>query len=167
VPHPYFFLSSLAWNFGLGMTWLAVPLYAYSQGLSNAQIGILFAVPVLAQAPLNLRGGAYSDRIGGRRILLGSSIATVAAGLWFVFAQGFWMLLVGQIVFVLVDQDAGFDQRTNQVPDIRTLAHAPVFENVAGHGSEAGERQVADAFGKLAAGNVAWLGQVLDDVVQR
>ncbi|HVJ11505.1 MAG TPA: MFS transporter, partial [Burkholderiales bacterium] len=101
MPHPYFFLSSLAWNFGLGMTWLAVPLYAYSQGLSNAQIGILFAVPVLAQAPLNLMGGAYSDRIGGRRILLGSSIATVAAGLWFVFAQGFWMLLVGQIVFVL------------------------------------------------------------------
>jgi MFS transporter, DHA1 family, multidrug resistance protein len=101
VPHPYFFLSSLAWNFGLGMTWLAVPLYAYSQGLSNAQIGILFAVPVLAQAPLNLMGGAYSDRIGGRRILLGSSLATVAAGVWFVFAQGFWMLLVGQIVFVL------------------------------------------------------------------
>src|SRR5688572_29162613 len=83
------------------MTWLAVPLYAYSQGLSNAQIGILFAVPVLAQAPLNLMGGAYSDRIGGRRILLGSSLATVAAGLWFVFAQGFWMLLIGQIVFVL------------------------------------------------------------------
>ena len=101
MPHPFFFLSSLAWNFGLGMTWLAVPLYAYSQGLSNAQIGILFALPVLAQAPLNLMGGAYSDRIGGRRILLGSSIATVAAGVWFVFAQGFWMLLVGQIVFVL------------------------------------------------------------------
>ena len=101
LPHPFFFLSSLAWNFGLGMTWLAVPLYAYSQGLSNAQIGLLFAVPVFAQAPLNLVGGAYTDRIGGRRILLGSSIATVAAGVWFVFAQGFWMLLAGQIVFVL------------------------------------------------------------------
>jgi MFS family permease len=101
VPHPFFFLASLAWNFALGMTWLAVPLYAYSQGMSNAQIGILFAAPVLAQAPLNLVGGAYTDRIGGRRILLGSSIATIAAGVWFVFAQGFWMLLVGQIVFVL------------------------------------------------------------------
>ena len=78
--HPFFFLSSLAWNFGLGMTWLAVPLYAYSQGLSNAEIGILFAAPVLAQAPLNLVGGAYTDRIGGRRILLGSCIATIAAG---------------------------------------------------------------------------------------
>jgi predicted MFS family arabinose efflux permease len=101
LPHPFFFLASLAWNFGLGMTWLAVPLYAYSQGLSNAEIGILFALPVVAQAPLNLVGGAYTDRIGGRRILLGSCIATFAAGLWFMVAHGFWMLLAGQLVFVL------------------------------------------------------------------
>ena len=101
LPHPFFFLASLAWNLGLGMTWLAVPLYAYSQGLSNAEIGILFAVPVLAQAPLNLVGGAYTDRIGGRRILLGSCTATIAAGLWFMFAHGFWMLLAGQVVFIL------------------------------------------------------------------
>jgi MFS family permease len=96
-----FFFASLAWNFGLGMTWLAVPLYAYSQGLSNAEIGALFAAPVLAQAPLNLVGGAYTDRIGGRRIMLGSCWATVAGGVWFIFAQGFWMLLVGQLVLIL------------------------------------------------------------------
>ena len=101
LPHPFFFLASLAWNFGLGMTWLAVPLYAYSQGLSNAEIGVLFALPVLAQAPLNLVGGAYTDRIGGRRILLGSCLATTAAGLWFVVAHGFWMLLAGQAVLIV------------------------------------------------------------------
>jgi predicted MFS family arabinose efflux permease len=96
-----FFAASLAWNFGLGMTWLAVPLYAYSQGLSNAEIGALFAAPVLAQAPLNLVGGAYTDRIGGRRIMLGSCWATFAAGIWFIFAQGFWMLLLGQLALIL------------------------------------------------------------------
>ena len=101
MPHPYFFLASLAWNLALGMTWLAVPLCAYAQGLSNAQIGVLFAAPVLAQAPLNLIGGAYTDRIGGRRILLGSSMATIAAGLWLMTAHGFWMLLVGQLVLVI------------------------------------------------------------------
>jgi MFS family permease len=101
VSHGFFFLASLAWNLGLGMTWLAVPLYAYSQGLSNAQIGVLFAAPVFAQAPLNLVGGAYTDRIGGRRILLGSSVATIAAGLWLMTAEGFWMLLVGQLVLVV------------------------------------------------------------------
>src|SRR5258706_1645990 len=83
------------------MTWLAIPLYAYDQGLSNAQIGALFAAPVLAQAPLNLAGGAYTDRIGGRRIMLGSCWATVAAGIWFMFATGFWMLLLGQLVLIL------------------------------------------------------------------
>jgi predicted MFS family arabinose efflux permease len=96
-----FFFASLAWNFGLGMTWLAVPLYAHSQGMSNAEIGALFAAPVFAQAPLNLMGGAYTDQIGGRRIMLGSCWATVAAGVVFMFAQGFWMLLLGQLVLIL------------------------------------------------------------------
>jgi MFS family permease len=101
VHHAFFFLASAAWNFGLGMTWLAVPLYAYNQGLSNAQIGVLFALPVMLQAALNLVGGAYTDHIGGRRIMLGSCWAIVAAGLWLVLAEGFWMLLVGQLVLVV------------------------------------------------------------------
>src|SRR6266852_4127849 len=83
------------------MTWLAVPLYAHSQGLTNAEIGALFALPVFAQAPLNLVGGAYTDRIGGRRIMLGSCCAVTVAGIWFIFAQGFWMLLAGQIALIL------------------------------------------------------------------
>jgi MFS family permease len=101
VQHTAFFVASAAWNFGLGMTWLAVPLYAQSQGLSNAQIGVLFAAPVLAQAPLNLVGGAYTDRIGGRRIMLGSCCVQAVAGLWFVLAQGFWMLMLGQVALIL------------------------------------------------------------------
>ena len=101
MPHLAFLLASGVWNFGLGITWLAVPLYAYSQGLSNAEIGALFAAPVLAQAPLNLVGGAYTDRIGGHRIMLGSCWITVAAGIWFIYAQGFWMLMMGQLLLVL------------------------------------------------------------------
>src|SRR5258706_5260377 len=77
------------------MTWLAVPLYAHSQGLSNAEIGALFAAPVLAQAPLNLVGGAYTDRIGGRRIMLGSCCVVVVAGPWFILARRFWVLPCG------------------------------------------------------------------------
>ncbi|HSU64655.1 MAG TPA: MFS transporter [Burkholderiales bacterium] len=101
MQHQFFFLASLAWNFGLGMTWLAVPLYAHAEGLSNAEIGALFAAPVLAQVPLNLAGGAYTDRVGGRRIMLGSCWASVAAGVWFMFAHGFWMLMLGQLALVL------------------------------------------------------------------
>jgi len=101
VPHLPFFLNSFAWNIGLGMTWLPVPLYAHAQGLSSTQIGALFAVPVLVQTPLNLLGGAYTDRIGGRSILIGSSAALILTGVWFIFAEGFWMLMLGQLVMVL------------------------------------------------------------------
>src|SRR5207302_5133857 len=62
------------------LSWLAVPLYAHAEGLSNGQIGALFALPVLAQVPLNLAGGAYTDRIGGQRIMLGSCWAAIVAG---------------------------------------------------------------------------------------
>ena len=83
------------------MTWLVVPLYAAAQGLSNAQIGTLFSMPVLAQATLNLVGGAYTDRMGGRRILLGSCWVVVLSALWFMIAEGFWMLVAGQLGLVL------------------------------------------------------------------
>ena len=83
------------------MTWLVVPLYAASQGLSNAQIGTLFSFPVFAQLVINLVGGAYTDRIGGRRIMLGSCWATVAAGPWFIAAEGFWMLMAGQVLLIV------------------------------------------------------------------
>ena len=96
-----FLLASLVWNLGLGMTWLVVPLYAAAQGLSNAQIGILFSMPVLAQASLNLLGGAYTDRVGGRRIMLSSCWIVVVSALWFTVAEGFWMLVTGQLGLVL------------------------------------------------------------------
>jgi DHA1 family multidrug resistance protein-like MFS transporter len=101
VSRLFFFLASLVWNLGLGMTWLLIPLYAASQGLSNAQIGTLFSMPVIAQASLNLVGGAYTDRMGGRRIMLASCWVIVLSALWFMLAEGFWMLLAGQVGLVL------------------------------------------------------------------
>jgi MFS family permease len=101
VSHPFFFIASLVWNFGLGMTWLVLPLYAASQGLSNAQIGALFSAPIIAQVALNLVGGAYTDRIGGRRIMLGSCATLGLAALWFTIAEGFWMLMVGQLGLIV------------------------------------------------------------------
>lgn len=97
----YFFLASLVWNLGLGMTWLVVPLYAAAQGLSDAQIGTLFGMPVLAQATLNLLGGAYTDRLGGRHIMLASCWMVAISALWLMAAEGFWMLVTGQVGLVL------------------------------------------------------------------
>src|SRR5437868_4581097 len=78
------------------MTWLAVPLYAHAQGMSNAQIGALFAAPVLAQAPLNLVGGASTDRIGGT-VLCGFVLAAAGFGATFLVltATGVLSLFAG------------------------------------------------------------------------
>lgn len=97
---PYFF-ASFTWNYGLGMTWLVVPLYAYSKGLSGAEIGILFSAPSIAQLAINLIGGAYVDRFGGRRIMLASSVLLAAGAAAMPFAQGFWPLFLAQSVLVL------------------------------------------------------------------
>jgi len=96
-----FLLTSFTWNFGLGMTWLVVPLYAHSQGLSPAEIGTLFSLPVLAQIGINFVGGAYVDRFGGKKVMLVSSLILAAASVLFMFAQGYWQLMAAQLVMVL------------------------------------------------------------------
>lgn len=101
MTHLPYFLASFAWNYGLGMTWLAIPLYAHEQGLSGAEIGLLFSLPVIVQVAVNLLGGAYADRFGGRRIMLAASLLMTAAAGAFVFARGFWPLFGGQLVMVL------------------------------------------------------------------
>jgi MFS family permease len=96
-----FFAAALVWNYGLGMTHVVVPLYAHAQGLSGAQIGVLFSVPVIAQVTLSLVGGAWSDRVGGKRILLASSALMALGGLAFLAAREFWSLLACQLVMVV------------------------------------------------------------------
>jgi len=96
-----FLSAAFVWNYGLGLTYVMVPLYAHSQGLSGAEIGILFSLPVLGQMAVNLVGGAYTDRVGGRRIMLLSAGLMALAGLGFIAARGFWMLVGGQLLMVL------------------------------------------------------------------
>jgi MFS family permease len=75
-----FFLSSFAWNFALGMTYPLVPLYANELGMSGVGIGTLVALPVIVQISFNLIGGAYTDQVGGRKLMLASFVLTAGAG---------------------------------------------------------------------------------------
>jgi MFS family permease len=96
-----FFFSSFSWNFALGMTYPLVPLYANQLGMSGVGIGTLVALPVLAQITFNLIGGAYTDQVGGRRLMLASFLLTAGAGAVFFFAAGFWLLLLAQLLMVM------------------------------------------------------------------
>ena len=96
-----FFLSSFVWNFALGMTYPLVPLYAREMGMSGVGIGTLVALPVLVQIAFNLIGGAYTDQVGGRSLMLASFVLTAGAGSAFFFAGGFWLLLLAQLLMVM------------------------------------------------------------------
>src|SRR5512133_3376452 len=85
-----FFLSSFTWNFALGMTYPLVPLYASTLGMSGVGIGTLVAMPVLVQITFNLIGGAYTDQVGGRNLMLTSFVLTAGAGSVFFFAGSCW-----------------------------------------------------------------------------
>jgi MFS transporter, DHA1 family, multidrug resistance protein len=98
---PPFFLSSFSWNFALGMTYPLVPLYANQLGMSGVGIGTLVALPVLVQIAFNLLGGAYTDQVGGRSLMLAAFVLTAGAGSVFFFAGGFWLLLLAQLLMVM------------------------------------------------------------------
>jgi len=96
-----FYLSGFAWNFGLGMTYVLVPLYARSLGFSGVAIGALVSLPVLVQIWLSLVAGAYTDRLGGQRLAVGSSLAMTAAGIVFALSGGMVGLFVAQSMFIV------------------------------------------------------------------
>jgi MFS family permease len=101
MPHLPFFLASFTWNYALGMTWLVVPLYGHAKGLSGAELGILFSLPSIAQLAINLVGGAYVDRKGGRRVMQLSSVLLAAGALVMPFTERFATIFGAQLLLVL------------------------------------------------------------------
>lgn len=96
-----FFLAASAWNFALGMSYILVPLYAHGLGFSGVAIGGMLSLPIIAHIVIALVGGAYTDRIGGRRMALGAFVCFAIAGAVFAVSQSFAALLAGQFFFVI------------------------------------------------------------------
>jgi predicted MFS family arabinose efflux permease len=96
-----FFASAFSWNVGLGMTHILIPLYADHLGYSGVAVGSLVALPVLVQIAFNLIGGAWSDRVGGKRLAMYSAAATVIGGVVFAFASTFWVLFFAQLCLIV------------------------------------------------------------------
>ncbi len=97
---PYF-LAASGWNFALGMSYILVPLYAHGLGYSGVAIGGMLSLPTVAHIVIALLGGAYTDRVGGRRMALASFVCCAIAGAVFAVSQSFVALLAGQFFFVI------------------------------------------------------------------
>lgn len=105
APHvsrvPAFFASAFAWNLALGMTHILIPLYADHLGFSGVAIGSLVSLPVLVQIGFNLLGGAWTDRVGGKRLAMVSAAMFAVAGAVFAFASTFAALFAAQLCVIL------------------------------------------------------------------
>lgn len=86
----------------LALSWAAV------RAGSPAQAGVVMAVSALPRALLMLGGGVIADRLGPRRVVIGSDVVRcaavlgVAALLWLT-SPGLWPLAVLALVFGAVD----------------------------------------------------------------
>jgi len=96
-----FFASAFAWNLALWMSHVLIPLYAYHLGYSGVAIGTLVSAPVVAQLAFNLVGGVWTDRIGGKRLALASSVILGIAGVVYAFATTFAALLFAQLCIIV------------------------------------------------------------------
>lgn len=94
-------VAAFAWNTGLGISHVVVPLYAAYLGFSPVAIGLLFGLPVLAQIGLSLVGGVTTDRWGGRRVLLVAMWFTLSGTLLLLVAQSYMPLMLAQLMFMV------------------------------------------------------------------
>ncbi|MFE7270821.1 MFS transporter [Streptomyces sp. NPDC057623] len=86
----------------IALSWAAV------QAGSPSQAGVVMAVSALPRALLMLAGGVIADRLGPRRVVIGSDVVRCAAvlavaGLLFFAAPGLWALAALALVFGTVD----------------------------------------------------------------
>lgn len=99
--HAAFYVCTFVWNVGLGMSHPLIPLYADSLGMSGVAIGTLIAAPVVVQIAFNLLGGAFTDRLGGRLLVLFSCLSMCAGALMFARSTSFAALMAAQVVLIM------------------------------------------------------------------
>jgi MFS family permease len=96
-----FFAGAFAWNLGLGMSHILIPLYANHLGYSGVAIGSLVAAPTLLQVAFNLLGGAWTDRVGGKRLAILAGAILMAGGIIFAYTSTFAVLFAAQLCMTI------------------------------------------------------------------
>ena len=103
LPREVYVLSSVAFfvALGYGMIIPAIPLFAKTFQVNNAQIGAIISAFALARFAMGLPAGKLVDIFGERRVqttgLLVVAVSTFASGL----ATTYWQLLVYRALAVI------------------------------------------------------------------
>ncbi|PSR29512.1 MFS transporter, FSR family, fosmidomycin resistance protein [Sulfobacillus thermosulfidooxidans DSM 9293] len=79
-----------------------VPILWHSLHRSLSEAAALLSVLFIVGSLGNMTGGAISDRIGAKPVLIGSAVASTIFLLWFLHAQGIWIwITIGLLGFAL------------------------------------------------------------------
>ena len=90
---------------------IAAPVISADLGLSNTDMGVLFAVFGIPYALLQPVGGALGDRLGPRRTLALSALTVCAATAWMGLAGGMVSLFLARLLLG-IGEGAGFPTAT-------------------------------------------------------
>lgn len=94
-----FYLTMFA-SGGAAVTYL--PIWLSLQGITEAQIGVINALPILVMMVLNLVVGRIADRAKDwRSVIIIGCMATAVASVGLLFVSGFWAILLFWTLTVL------------------------------------------------------------------
>jgi MFS family permease len=94
------FMFRLAYTACIGLVWAFLPLFAHAKfKLSSSAIGVLVMLGVLTSGLLQTPMGVLADRVNKRALIALGGLVTAGAVSSFIYAQGFWGLFVGNILF--------------------------------------------------------------------
>jgi len=91
-------LMTLVYNLGGGIIAPALPLYARTLGADYRDLGLIGASHGLAFAVLTIPFGRASDRVGRRVVMIGASLAILAAAGLYLLARGVGGLALGKLI---------------------------------------------------------------------
>jgi len=152
------FAARVARMFGYGFLAVVLALYLSALGFDETEIGLLLTLTLAGDTAISLWMSTHADRYGRRRMLVLGSLLILGAGLIFIAADRFVVLLVAATVGVispsgyevgpfLAIEQAALSQTVADEQRTRTFA----WYNLAG--------SFATAAGSLAGGGIARLGQ--------
>ncbi|MEO6058770.1 MAG: MFS transporter, partial [Candidatus Limnocylindria bacterium] len=95
------FATRIARMFGYGLLSVVLVLYLVEIGLDAPAVGAILTLTLLGDAAISLWLTTHADRLGRRRILLTGALLMLLAGVVFVLARDFWVLLLAATIGVI------------------------------------------------------------------
>lgn len=146
-------------TFAYGLLGVILALFLAARGYSNTQIGLVFTLTLAGDALLGLGIASVADRFGRRRVLVGSCVLVVLAGVVFVLTNDAVVLTFAAVVGTISPSGA-------EVGPFVSIEQAAISQEVTGaertrvFGFYQLTGSLSNALGALAGG---WIARVVTE----